>query len=65
MFWSFFYSVQILAEEAHTLDSFDANAARQALSEAQKQLDSASEELGKAEAQIAVEVAEALVKSLE
>merc|ERR1711963_450283 len=58
-------SVQILAEEAHTLDSFDANAARQALSEAQKQLDSASEELGKAEAQIAVEVAEALVKSLE
>ncbi|XP_076281667.1 ATP synthase, delta subunit [Lasioglossum baleicum] len=54
-------SVQILAEEAHPVESLDSSAARDVLSEAQKQLSSASSEKDKAEAQIAVEVAEALV----
>ena len=56
-------SVQILAEEAHKLEDLDANAARQALSDAQSELNSASGEEAKAEAQIAVEVAEELVKA--
>merc|ERR1712110_920885 len=46
-------SVQILAEEAHSLDAFDANAAN-----------AAGDDAAKAEAQIAVEVADALVKAL-
>ena len=64
-FLSSHFSVQILAEEAHALDAFDANSARAALTEAQGQLNSATDEVVKAEAQIAVDVAEALVKSLE
>ncbi|XP_026681030.1 ATP synthase subunit delta, mitochondrial isoform X2 [Diaphorina citri] len=54
-------SVQIIAEEAHPVDSLDASAARDVLSKAQSELSSASSETAKAEAQIAVEVAEALV----
>lgn len=54
-------SVQVLAEEAVSVDSLDAQAAREALSKAQQQLASASDEVAKAEAQIAVEVSEAIV----
>ena len=54
-------SVQVLAEEAVPVDSLDANAAREALSKAQQRLASASDEVAKAEAQIAVEVSEAIV----
>merc|ERR1712223_1000466 len=57
-------SVQILAEEAHSLDAFDPNAAKTALDEAQGQLNTADGDVARAEAQIAVEVADALVKAL-
>ena len=61
---SFNFSVQILAEEAHSLDAFDINEARTALEEAQSSLNSAGDDVARAEAQVAVEVADALVKSL-
>jgi len=54
-------SVQILAEEAVPLDMIDASAAQQELSAAQQELSKASGEKEKAVAQIALEVAEALV----
>ncbi|XP_050538470.1 ATP synthase subunit delta, mitochondrial [Daktulosphaira vitifoliae] len=54
-------SVQVLAEEAHPLEDLDASAARQILQESQSKLATASDEVAKAEAAIAVEVAEALV----
>uniref|UniRef100_A0A1B6C446 ATP synthase F(1) complex subunit delta, mitochondrial n=1 Tax=Clastoptera arizonana TaxID=38151 RepID=A0A1B6C446_9HEMI len=54
-------SVQILAEEAHPVENLDATAARDVLSKAQSELSSATTDVAKAEAQIAVEVAEALV----
>merc|ERR1712141_159249 len=57
-------SVQILAEEAHSLDSFDASAAKAALDEATAAANAAGDDAAKAEAQIAVEVADALVKAL-
>merc|ERR1711981_149255 len=56
-------SVQILAEEAHSVDSIDVNEAKAALSEAQASLASATTDVTKAEAQIAVEVAEEIVKA--
>ncbi|XP_032691601.1 ATP synthase subunit delta, mitochondrial [Odontomachus brunneus] len=56
-------SVQILAEEAHPVENLDNAAARDVLSKAQQQLSSASSEKDKAEAAIAVEVAEALVQA--
>jgi F0F1-type ATP synthase epsilon subunit len=55
--------VQVLAEEAVTLDQLDSNACKETLSWAQGQLSSASDDTAKAEAEIAVEVAEALVKA--
>ena len=55
------WTVQVLAEEAVPLDLIDAGAAREALTTAQSQLSRASQDKEKAEAQIAVEVAEALV----
>ncbi|XP_065215207.1 ATP synthase subunit delta, mitochondrial [Planococcus citri] len=57
-------SVQILAEEAHPLDSFDKNNATEALHQAEKQLASASSEADKAEAQIAVEAGQAILAAL-
>lgn len=54
-------SVQVLAEEAHPIEDIDASAVRQVLQEAQSQLATASGDVAKAEAAIAVEVAEALV----
>ena len=60
-----YFSVQILAEEAHALDAFDKAAAQAALQEANSAMSSAADEAAKAEAQIAVETAEALLKALE
>lgn len=57
-------SVQILAEEAVTLDQLDPSAAKDVLADAQKQLSKAATDVEKAEAQIAVEVGEALVEAL-
>ena len=54
-------SVQVLAEEAVPIDTLDGQAAREALTKAQQQLASATDEVAKAEAQIAVEVSEAIV----
>merc|ERR1712130_1086960 len=56
-------SVQILAEEAHAIDTLDVNEAKAALTEAQSSVASASTDEAKAEAQIAVEVAEEVVKA--
>ena len=58
-------SVQVLAEEAVPVEHLDAQACREVLSKAQQDLGSASSEQAKAEAQIAVEVGEALVKAAE
>ena len=58
-------SVQVLAEEAVPVEWLDGSAAREVLSKAQSDLSSASNEQAKAEAQIAVEVGEALVKAIE
>ncbi len=56
-------SVQVLAEEAVPLEYLDAQAARESLAKAQQELSSASGEVEKAEAQIAIEVSEALVQA--
>jgi len=58
-------SVQVLAEEACPVEHLDAAAAREVLSKAQSDLASASTEIARAEAAIAVEVGEALVKAAE
>lgn len=58
-------SVQVLAEEAHAIEFLDPSLCRDALTAAQAELNSASSEEAKAEAAIAVEVAEALVKAVE
>lgn len=54
-----------MAEEAHPVENLDGTAARELLSKAQQQLSSASSEQDKAEAAIAVEVAEALVQAVQ
>ncbi|KAK6628016.1 hypothetical protein RUM44_010498 [Polyplax serrata] len=56
-------SVQVLAEEAHYVEDIDVSAAKDSLSKAQSELQSASAE-NKNEAAIAVEVAEAIVKAV-
>merc|ERR1712165_425898 len=56
-------SVQILAEEAHALDVIDVNEAKAVLAEAQSAASAAADDAAKAEAQIAVEVAEEVVKA--
>ncbi|XP_055587056.1 ATP synthase subunit delta, mitochondrial [Uranotaenia lowii] len=56
-------SVQVLAEEAHPVEDLDSAACREILSSAQSKLSSASTDVEKAEAAIAVEVAEELVKA--
>ncbi|CAL7942921.1 unnamed protein product [Xylocopa violacea] len=58
-------SVQVLAEEAHPLENLDGTAAKDLLSKAQQQLSAASSEKDRAEANIAIEVAEALVQALQ
>jgi len=57
-------SVQLLAEEACLVSDIDANAAREALAAANASLSSAKDEAEKAEAQIAVETADAVLKAL-
>ncbi|XP_063057478.1 ATP synthase subunit delta, mitochondrial [Engraulis encrasicolus] len=58
-------SVQLLCEEAFTLDSFDLAAAKANLEKAQADMVGVSDEAARAEAQIAVEANEAIVKALE
>merc|ERR1712059_114831 len=55
------HSVQIIAEEAHKVEDLDLAAAREVLASAQAEASKAGDEVAKAEAQIAVEVGEALV----
>lgn len=57
-------SVQVLAEEAHALEDLDPRAAQETLQSAQSQLASAKDEKERAEATIAVEVAELIVNSV-
>lgn len=58
-------SVQVLAEELAEISDLDAAAIRDGFSQATQQLQSATSEAAKAEAQIAVECYEALQKALE
>merc|ERR1712133_352283 len=57
-------TVQVLAEEACILADIDANAAREALASANAAVASAKDEVEKAEALIAVEAADAIVKAV-
>ena len=57
-------SVQILVEEAHLLENFDINAATEALREAEQNLQKASTDTEKAEAQIAVEAGQAIISAI-
>ncbi|KAG8188388.1 hypothetical protein JTE90_019291 [Oedothorax gibbosus] len=56
-------SVQVLAQVAVPLDRLDPQACKEGLSKAQQELNSASTEEAKVEAQIAVEVHEELIKA--
>lgn len=56
-------SVQVLAEEACLVSELDKNACQDALKKAESQLASASSEVEKAEAAIAVEVGQELVRA--
>ncbi|XP_036873951.1 ATP synthase subunit delta, mitochondrial [Manis javanica] len=58
-------SVQLLAEEAVTLDMLDLGAAKMNLEKAQSELSGAADEASRAEIQIRIEASEALVKALE
>ncbi|XP_006876778.1 PREDICTED: ATP synthase subunit delta, mitochondrial [Chrysochloris asiatica] len=58
-------SVQLLAEEAVTLDMLDLGAAKANLEKAQSELSGATDEAQRAEIQIRIEASEALVKALE
>lgn len=58
-------SVQVLAEEAFTLDKLDLKSAQEQLAEAQRNLSSAKDEKEKAEAQISIETAEAVVRAIQ
>ena len=58
-------SVQVLAEEAFELGKLDLKFAQEQLSEAQRQLQSAKDGAEKAEAQIAVETAEAVIRAIQ
>lgn len=56
-------SVQVLAEEAHPVEDIDARAAQETLQAAQQQLSSAKDDQERAQATIAVEVAEYIVNA--
>jgi F-type H+-transporting ATPase subunit delta len=58
-------TVQVLAEEAVPVDWIDTTASKEVLAEAQSNLASAATPEAKAEAQIALEVGEALAKANE
>lgn len=55
-------SVQVLAEEAHAIEELDSRAAQETLQAAQQQLASAKDDQERAEATIAVEVAELITQ---
>lgn len=55
-------TVQVLAEEAHPVEDLDGRAAQASLQAAQQQLAAAKDEQERAEATIAVEVAELIVQ---
>lgn len=57
-------TVQLLAEEACLVADIDAHAAREVLSSVTASVSSAKDDLEKAEAQIALEAAEAIVKAV-
>lgn len=59
------FTVQILAEEAAGVEDLDLASARDILSKAQSEANAAATEEAKAEALIAVEVAEELVRAAE
>ena len=58
-------SVQILAEEAFSIDKFDVNAAQEQLRAAQSALGQAKSEKEKAVAQIQIECSEAIIKAVQ
>lgn len=58
-------SVQVLAEEAHPVEDLDLRAAQDALAAAQQELSSARDDQAKAEATLAVEIAESIVKAVQ
>uniref|UniRef100_A0A1A9UMW6 Uncharacterized protein n=1 Tax=Glossina austeni TaxID=7395 RepID=A0A1A9UMW6_GLOAU len=58
-------SVQVLAKEAHEIKDIEVSEARQLLSKYQSAISSASRDAAKAEAAIAVECCEAVVKAAE
>nr|SVE85891.1 EOG090X0JDB [Daphnia pulicaria] len=58
-------TVQLLAEEAVPVDTLDISAAKELLAQSQSQLASASTDVAKAEAEISIEVSEALIKACE
>ena len=57
-------SCQVLAEEAYPIAELDEGAAKRELEDAQRKSAEGGSELEKAEAQIRIEVAEALVKAI-
>ncbi|KAF3834978.1 hypothetical protein F7725_027536 [Dissostichus mawsoni] len=57
-------SVQLLVEEAATLDQLDIDAAKANLEQAQSEMSGISDEAGRAAAQISLEAHEAIVKAL-
>merc|ERR1711872_17608 len=57
-------TVQVLAEEACLVSDIDVNAAREALASANASIASAKDEVEKAEALIAVEAADAIIKAV-
>jgi F-type H+-transporting ATPase subunit delta len=58
-------SVQILAEEAFSVDKLDLSAAQQQLGDAQRFLQQAKDDKEKAEAQIQIECIEAVIKAVQ
>ena len=58
-------SVQILAEEAVPMERLDLQAARQGLEKSQQKLSSASTDVARAEANIGIELYDAMIKALE
>ncbi len=58
-------SVQLLAEEACSLDKLDLKSAQEQLAEAQRSLSSASDDKLKAEAQISIDTAEAIIRAIQ
>lgn len=54
-------SVQVLAEEAHSLEDIDLSAAQEALSKSQSELSAAKDDRARAEATLAVDIAETII----